>query len=324
MCHKRICHPLAIAALSLLAMAPLTSIAQYPSKPVRVIVPFPAGGATDAAARELGEGLSKLLGQPFLVENRPGADGAIAAQAVLGAPADGHTLLFASSSMEGIPFTQKASPFTSLNDFTPVSLVCRLVFVMAISTNVPAKNVSEFIAHVKTNPEKLNYGSASLSEAMAGVQFMASTGTRMVPIKYKGGSQMVPELASGQVHVSFTPVTPMLGFIREGRLNALATLLDRRTTVLPELPTMREAGINGVSGAGGLQAVMAPPKIAPEIAQRLNEAIRSVIADPQVRAKFAQRGQEAEASTPAGLAELIRAERAVWMDFVAGQNIKPE
>jgi tripartite-type tricarboxylate transporter receptor subunit TctC len=320
-------HIIKATVITLLALAALNatpSFAQYPSKPVRLIVPFPPGGATDAAARELGEGLSKIMGQPFLVENRPGADGGVAAQVVLSAPADGYTLLFASSSMEGIPFVQKAATFTSLNDFTPVSLVCRLAFGLATTPSVPAKSISEFVAYAKANPEKLNYGAGSLSEVLAAAQFMKSTATRMVRVNYKGGAPMMPDLASGQIHVSFGPMTPMLAFARDARINLLATMLDHRTTVMPDLPTMREAGIDGIRGAGGLQAVMAPPKTSPEIADSLNSAIRAVMADPQVRAKFAQRGQEAETTTAASLATLIRGERAVWVDYVTAENIKPE
>src|ERR1051325_6014335 len=191
------------AMASLALLIPGAAIAQYPAKPVHLIVPFPAGGATDAAARELAEGLSHALGQTFVVDNRPGADGAIAAQAVVSANPDGYTLLFASSSMEGIPFVQKNAPFKTLNDLAPVSLVCRFVFGVAVNAGLPSRSMDEFVAYARANPGKLNYGSISLSEVMAAAQFMKATGTHLVKVGYKGAPQLVPDLAGNQIQVSF-------------------------------------------------------------------------------------------------------------------------
>jgi tripartite-type tricarboxylate transporter receptor subunit TctC len=298
--------------------------AQYPNKPIRLIVPFPAGGATDSAARELGEGLSRLIGQPVLVENRPGADGAIAAQAVISAAADGYTLLFGSSSMEGIPFVQKSAPFATLNDFTPVSLVCRLAFGMVVSPGVAAKSVPEFITFARANPDKLNYGSGSLSEMFAASQFMRATNTRLVKVNYKGGAAVIPDLANDRVQVSFGPLSPMLPLVREGRLNVLAVLLDKRAAAVPDAPSLSDLGIKGLTGAGGLQAVFAPPATSAEIIERLGAAIRTVMSDANVRAKLVARGQEPETSTPQALAAMIRSEHAGWVRFAADEGLKPE
>jgi tripartite-type tricarboxylate transporter receptor subunit TctC len=308
---------------STLLLAATSALALYPTKPVRLIVPFPAGGATDVAARELGESLSKLLGQPFVVENRPGADGAVAAHAVLEAPADGYTLFFASSSIEGVPLVQRAAQFKSLTDFTPVSLVCRLAFGVVINPTVPATTVQELVAYARANPDKLNYGSGSLSEFRVASQFMKATGTRLVKINYKGGAQVVPDLVSGQVHISFGPLTPMLPMVRDKRLTALAVLSDKRAGVVPDTPTLREAGIVGVSGAG-LQVVLAPPRVPSDIVKRLAAAIKTVMADPEVQRKFIQRGQEPQTSTPGALTTLLQAERAQWNRFVKDEGLKPE
>lgn len=317
---------LASAGALALGLAGLPAPAQtaYPARPVRLIVPFPAGGATDAAARELGEGLSKLLGQPFVVENRPGADGAIAAHAVLDAPADGYTLFFASSSIEGVPLVQKAAQFKSLTDFTPVSMVCRLVFGVVVNPAVPAATVQDLVAHARANPGKLNYGSGSLSELMAAAQFMKATGTRLVRINYRGGAQIVPDLVSGQLQVSFGPLTPMLPMLRDKRLTALALVADQRASVAPGAPTLKEAGIQGVTGGGGLQMVLAPPRLPAEMGERLAAAIKTVMADPEVQRKFVQRGQEPQTSTPEALTALLQAERAQWMQFAADEALKPE
>ena len=312
------------AALTALPFDAAFAQAAYPAKPVHLIVPFPAGGATDAAAREVADGLQRTLGGAFVVENRPGADGAIAGQAVMTAPADGYTLLFGSSSMEGIPFTQKSAPFATMNDLTPVSMVCRLVFGMVIYPGVPARTVQEFVTYAKHNPDRLNYASGSLSELMAAAQFMKASDIKLVKIGYKGGAQIVPDLASGRVQVSFGPLTPMLPFLREGKVTALAVLLDRNASVAPDVPTLKSAGITQVSGSGGLQAVFAPPRTPAEIVQKLNTAIRTVVSEPGVQAKFKARGQEPEFSTPEQLAALIGIERAAWERFVADQGIKPE
>ena len=315
----------AIGCLSFALLLCATSAwAQYPSKPVRLLVPFPAGGATDSAARDLAEGLSRILKQTFLVENKPGADGAIAAQTLSASAADGYTLLFASSSMEGISFTQKNPPFGSLNDFTPVSLVCRLVFGVVVSPNVPSQSMRDFVAFAQSNPEKLFYGSGSLSELMAAAEFMAATRTRMVKVNYKGGAPIVPDLASDRIQVSFGPLSPMLPFVRDGRVKVLAVLSQGRVSAVPEVPTLGDVGISGVSGAGGLQAVVGPRGMSADVVQRLVPAINALMAESAVRNKFVQRGQEPETSSPEALASMIRAEREGWERFVAQEGIKPE
>ncbi|HXJ54576.1 MAG TPA: tripartite tricarboxylate transporter substrate binding protein [Burkholderiales bacterium] len=312
------------AMASLALLIPGAAIAQYPAKPVHLIVPFPAGGATDAAARELAEGLSHALGQTFVVDNRPGADGAIAAQAVVSANPDGYTLLFASSSMEGIPFVQKNAPFKTLNDLAPVSLVCRFVFGVAVNAGLPSRSMDEFVAYARANPGKLNYGSISLSEVMAAAQFMKATGTHLVKVGYKGAPQLVPDLAGNQIQVSFGPVSPLLPFVREGRVKVLGVLLDHRVAILPDALSVKEAHLAGVTGAGGLQAVMGPHDLPRDVAERLSTNIASILAQPATRAKFAQRGQEAEASSPQTLAKMISAERDGWVRFVADEGLKPE
>src|ERR1051325_954137 len=293
------------AMASLALLIPGAAVAQYPAKPVHLIVPFPAGGATDAAARELAEGLSHALGQTFVVDNRPGADGAIAAQAVVSANPDGYTLLFASSSMEGIPFVQKNAPFKTLNDLAPVSLVCRFVFGVAVNAGLPSRSMDEFVAYARANPGKLNYGSISLSEVMAAAQFMKATGTHLVKVGYG-------------------PVSPLLPFVREGRVKVLGVLLDHRVAILPDALSVKEAHLAGVTGAGGLQAVMGPHDLPRAVAERLSTNIASILAQPATRAKFAQRGQEAEASSPQTLAKMISAERDGWVRFVADEGLKPE
>lgn len=315
----------AISCLSIaLVLCATSAWAQYPAKPVRLLVPFPAGGATDAAARDLAEGLSRTLKQTFVVENKPGADGAVAAQTLSAAPADGYTLLFASSSMEGIPFTQKNAPFASLNDFTPVSLVCRLVFGVVVNPNVPSQSMREFVAFAQSHPEKLFYGSGSLSDLMAAAEFMAATRTRMVKVNYKGGAAMLPDLATNRVQVSFTPLSPMLPFVGDGKMKVLAVFSESRVLAVPGVATLKELGITGVSGAGGLQAVVGPRGMSPDVVKRLVPAINAIMAEQAVRNKFVQRGQEPETSSPEALASMIRAEREGWERFVAQEGIKPE
>jgi tripartite-type tricarboxylate transporter receptor subunit TctC len=296
--------------------------ADYPDRPVRLFVPFPAGGATDAAAREIGEALARSLGKPVVVEDRPGADGAIAAKVVMESPPDGYTLLFASSSMEGVPFELRDPPFRSLADFTPVSLVCRLTFGIVTPASFAVGSIRELVAYARAHPGEVDFGSGSLSEELAAAQFMGTTGIRMQKIPYLGGFQMIPDLLSGRVKVSFGPLTPLIPLVRKGQLRALAVLADGRIPVLPSTPSLGEAGVAGVSGAGGLQAIVGPPGLPPSIVARLNKAVREAVADPSIRARFEERAQVPEASTPEALIAMIHGEHSSWERFASVVDVR--
>ena len=315
---------LAAAALAgSLALASSQAGAQYPTKPIRLIVPFAAGGASDNAARTLGQALAKSIGQPIVIENKPGANGAIAAQTLATASPDGHTLLWAVGSMEALPMLMKTPPFESLADFTPVSIVGRFTFAMFAHPSVPAKSVAELAAYARANPDKLSYAASTVSEHMAAAQFMKATGTRMVRVPYKGGAQAMPDLVAGRVQVYFTPISLGLAHAKDGRLRLLATLLPQRSAAASDTPTMTEAGFAGVS-VPTWQAVFGPTKMPREIASRIAGEISLVLKEPKVRAQFEQQTLQVDGSTPEALASTVKEEHRAWAQFVRDNGITAE
>lgn len=306
-----------------LVVAALPAAAQYPNKPVHLIVPFPAGGASDAAARIVGQGLSKSIGQPVVVENRPGANGTIAAQAVLNAPADGYTLLWASASMIALPMLQKAKSFDTFTDFAPVSSVGRLTFGLFVHPGVPAKNVAELIAYARANPDKLSYAVGTLSEYMAAAQFMKATGTSMVRVPYKGGAQAMPDLVAGRVQVYFTPISLALPHAKENKLRMLATLLPQRSAAAPDIATIAEAGVPAVA-VPTWQAIVAPPKTPREVVDRLYRGIGAALQNPESRTQLEQQTLLIDGTTPEALAAGIKDDLQTWTQFVRDNDIKPE
>jgi len=312
-----------VAVLGLALTASLPAAAQYPAKPVKIVIGSVAGGASDVAARIVAQSMAKSLGQPVIVENRPGANGLIAAQAVFSAPADGHTLLWAFASMSAFPFLFKSSPFESLNEMTPISTTCRLPFGMYIHPGVPAANMPEFIAYARANPGKLTYATGPLSEFMAATQFMRATGTQMIRVPYKGGAQAITDLVAGNVQVYFTPMSQGLPFARESRLRMLATMLPERTPLAPEVPTMKEAGLASV-GFPTWNALVGPPRMPRDVADRLSREVRKALQDKEVRAALAAQYLEPLASNPEELAAAIAEYTELWRTFVKEHDIPKE
>ena len=306
-----------------LALGSGAAAAQYPAKPVRLVVRFAAGGPSDASARIIGQALSKSSGQPFIIDNRPGADGAIAPQVVLSAPPDGYTLLFGGSSMVPLPLLKKQPPFDAVADFAPVSIVTRFAWCMYLAPDVPAKSVAEFVTYARANPDKLNFASNNLSEFMAAAQFMKATGTSMVRVPYKGGAQSMPELIAGRVQLNFAPLSAGLPYVREGRLRMLAILSRERNPAVPDVPTMTEAGVPGVS-VPSWQAIFAPARTPQEIIPRLSREINQVLQDSEVRAKFERLGVQTEGSAPEVLAATLREDARAWRQFIRENGLTPE
>jgi tripartite-type tricarboxylate transporter receptor subunit TctC len=249
----------AVGSTILAALAELSNMAAaqtYPSRPVRLLVPFPPGGPSDVAARIVGDALLKQLGQPFVIENRPGAEGAIAAQAVRTASPDGNTLLFSGSSMVPLSVVKSPPPFDVVRDFAPVSQVTRLEWAIYVSPKVPANSISEFAAYARVNPDKLSYVSNNLIEQAAAVQFMRATGIRMVRVPYKGAAQALPDLLTGRVHVNFAPVSALRAYVKDGGLRMLAVLLPERSRFASDVPTLRSWRPGSVRSwmAGGVGA----------------------------------------------------------------------
>lgn len=297
--------------------------AAYPEKPVKIVVPFPAGGASDATARAIGQTLARNLGQPVVVENRPGASGAIAAQMVMAAPPDGYTILWASASMVALPLILKKPPFAAMGELSAISTVGRLPFALFVSPGVPARTMTELSAYATANPGKLYYATGSLSEFMAGAQFVKAAGARVERVPYKGGPQLMPDLVAGRVHLNFGPASTGMAFVKDGRLRVLATLTPGRSSLLPDVPTAAEAGFPDLA-VPSWQALLAPPKTARAVTDRLAREVEKALRDPETLVLFEKIGVQPLGSTPQALDALMREEQGLWARFVKEHGIEPE
>jgi tripartite-type tricarboxylate transporter receptor subunit TctC len=265
--------------------------------------------------------MAKSLGQPVVVENKPGALGAIAAQAVLAAPPDGYTLLWGISSMPAIPLLQKSPPYQSMADFTPVSIVGSMAFGLFVNPGVPAKTVGELVQHLREHPDKLSFAAGPMSEWAASAQFMKASGTRMQRVPYQGNAQALPDLIGGRVQVYFTTLSPTLTHAREGRLRLLATLTAQRTPFAPDVPTMAEAGYTVALHALAAQTLFLPPKAPRDIAERLAREVAAVLRNPDLRAEFDRMALAPAPSTPDELAAAMAEATEAWRTFIRENNI---
>jgi tripartite-type tricarboxylate transporter receptor subunit TctC len=296
----------------------------YPSRPVRIVAAFAAGGGVDITARLIGQWLSERLGQSFVTENRPGAGGNIGTEQVVNAPPDGHTLLLAT-----VPNAVNATLYEKLNfnfirDIAPVGGIIRVPMVILMNPSVPAKTVPEFIAYAKANAGKINMASAGAGSAphMAGELFNAMAGVKMVHVPYRGQGPALTDLLSGQVQVLFATTPGTTDFVRTGRLRALAVTTAARAEVLPELPTVGDfvPGYEASQWYG-----MGAPKSTPaEIIDRLNREINAGLADPKMKARFADIGGEVLPGSPSEFGRFIAEETEKWGKVVKLAGLKPE
>ncbi|QJR14620.1 Bug family tripartite tricarboxylate transporter substrate binding protein [Usitatibacter palustris] len=315
-------NPLQRFLATLLTLALLPAAAEYPERPIKLLVGVPPGGASDAAARLIGQSLAKSLGRPVIIENRPGAGGSIATQAAIAAAPDGYTLLWAMSSMTGLPLLQKSAPFKSFSEFTPVSMVCRLPHGLYVHPSVPASSVAQLVAYARANPDKLNYATGPLSEYMAAVQFMKASGTTMVRVPYKGGAPALMDVVEGRVQVYFTPLAQALPQVKAGKLRMLATLMPARSEQAPDVPTMAEAGLD--VSIPNWNAIVAPPGTPSAIVERLAREVGRALEDPALRAALATQHLVAEGSTPTQLANAIAQSAQTWRRFVTENDVPQE
>ena len=305
-----------LALLAALALVVAPAAAQYPNKPIRLIVPFPPAGAADLSARAIAAPLSQALGQQVVVENRPGADGAIAADAVMKSAPDGYTLFMATSSaMSAVPAMRKSPPYDPVAAFTPITKVGTFSYFLFTHPSVPAKSVNELIDHIRANPGKLNYAGATTTGIMAAVQLASFAKLDMVRVPYKGEGPASIDLISGRVHLMFATPTNALGPAKEGRLRVLATLLPQRSPAAPDAPTMAEAGapkLSIVPWAG----FFGPAKLPADIVARLNREITAILKRPEVRAQIERQAFEVQDSTPEELAAYTKEQVEVWKTAV--------
>ena len=289
---------------------------------LRIIVATPAGGASDAAARLLGQALSKRTGQAVVVENRPGGNGVPAMLALLAAPPDGQTLLWAMSSMAGMPMLMKSSPIRSLSELVPVSSIVQINYGLVLSPKVPAQNLGEFNAYLKANPGRLNYATGPLSEYMIATQYLRHFGLDAQRVPYKGGVPVIPDLINGEVHFYFGALSPLLPQVRAGKLRLLATLPDPAELVAG-VPSMSSVGVK-TDNIPSWNGLMAPPRTPLAAAQRLANEVHAALGDGELRTSLEGHGFRVVGSNPAQMAHMVETAGAAWKAFVRDYDIPQE
>ncbi len=311
---------LAAGALVLPGLPAIARAETYPTRPVRIVVPYPPGIAPDIATRLVAQSLSQRLGQQFIVDNRPGGAANIGTGIVVHAAPDGYTLLTATMTNVLNMSLYNNLDFDFLRDIAPVSGLVRLPLVLVVNPAVPAKTLPEFIAYAKANPGKINFASVGSGAAtdVAGELFNAMAGVRLVNVPYR--ESYLPDLLAGQVQASFTPILQSLGYIKADKLRPLAVTDASRSKVLPDVPTVGEfvPGYVAVVWDG----IGAPAKTPPDVIDKLNKAINAVLTDPAIAARFADLGSEAMVMSPAEFGKFVADETAKWAKVIKEAGIK--
>jgi tripartite-type tricarboxylate transporter receptor subunit TctC len=314
---------LAAGAVALPAMSQLARAQTYPARPVRIVVGFPAGNASDIIVRLMAQSLSERLGQQFVVENRPGAGSTIGTEVVVKAPPDGYTLLMEVMTVNAINATFYANlNYNFIRDIAPVANIVSGPFVMVVNLSVPAKTLPEFIAYAKANPGKINMASAGNGTAthLFGELFKVMAGVDLLHVPYRGS--FLPDLLGGQVQVVFGPISQFVELLRTGKLRALAVTTATRQAILPDIPTVSEF----VSGyeASAWYGIGAPKNTPTEIIDKLNKETNAALADPKMTARLAEIGVIPMPMTPAEFGKLIADETEKWGKVVRAANIRPD
>ena len=322
--HRRQFLHLAAGAAALLAMSRVGAAQAYPSRPIHVIVPFPPGGGTDLTARLMGQWLSERLGQPFIIENRPGGNSNIATEVVVRAPPDGYTLLAVDSSPAINATYYNKLNFDFIRDIAPVASIAGQTQMMEVNPSVPAKTVPEFIAYAKANPGKLNmasFGNGNISH-VCGELFKMMTGVDMLHVPYRGAGPALADLLGGQVQVCFGGVISAIEYIRAGRLRALAVTTASRLEALQDIPSLSEflPGYEATDWKG----IGMPRNTPPEIIDKLNKEINAGLADPKLKARFAELGSPVLPGSPTDFGKLIIQDTEKWAKVVKFAGIKAD
>jgi tripartite-type tricarboxylate transporter receptor subunit TctC len=315
---------LLISAALLAAAGPLLAQGAYPNKPIRLVVPFPAGGATDIFARAVSQRLGEKLGTTVVVDNKPGAGGAIGSDIVAKAAPDGYTLLLATTSTHSIGPSFGKLPYDAVADFTPISHVGNAPSIMVVPTSAPAKNVKEWIEYARKNPGKLNYASSGNGTIvhLTAEYFKAQTGLFLVHIPYRGTALAMPDLISSKIDVMFDSLPSALPHIKEGRVRALGITTLKRSALLPELPAVAETvpGFEsntwfGLYGPKGLHA---------DLVTRINAGVNQSLQEADVKERLARLGIEPAGGTPQQFAAMANADRAKWKKIIVERHIAAE
>lgn len=313
-----------LAAGNCLAQA-AASAAGYPSRPIRLVVPFAPGGTNDILGRIVAEKLSERLGPPFVVDNRAGANMVVGSEIVARAGPDGHTLLIVSAGFAVNPSLSRTLPYDTVRDFAPIGLVGGGPYLMVIHPSVPAKTVNEFISWVKSRPGQVNYASVGTGSPphLAAELLRITAAIDMQHIPYKGGGAVLPDLMAGRVSMFFGSIATLRPYVQTGKLRAIAVTTVRRSAAMPEVPTFIESGLAGYE-VNGWYGLLAPGKTPRAIVNRLNAELRQVLADPETRARFGTHGMDPAPGTAEEFAALIRSEIAKWAKVVRAAGIKLE
>jgi tripartite-type tricarboxylate transporter receptor subunit TctC len=313
-------------SLAVSAQAPPRLASGYPAKPIRVIVPFPAGGATDILTRVVAEKLSTRLGQPVVVDNKPGAGANIGAEAAAKSPADGYTFLMGSIASHSIAMSYYRNLGYDLRrDLVPVSLVGKVTNAVIVTPSLPVTSVAELIALAKANPGKLTFASSGTGGLihLTGEMFRLQAGIDIVHVPYKGTSFFLPDLMEGRVSMALDTLPPHLPHLRSGKVRALAVTTAKRSPVFPALPTVSEAGLPGFESVA-IYGLLAPTGTPADVIALLNRETNAVLQMPDVIAKLADQGIEAAGGTPEALGAIVQSELARWAKVIRDANIKPE
>jgi tripartite-type tricarboxylate transporter receptor subunit TctC len=314
----------AVLVAGMLSVFAQTAFAQaYPTKPIRLIVPFAPGGFTDVVARVVGQKLSGSLGQPIVVENKPGAGSTIGTDFVAKAAPDGYTLVMVSSTHVISPWLYKSIPYDPIKSFTMISKLADSPYVLMVNSKVPARDVKEFVALAKSKPDNIHYASSGNGSAqhLIGGLFMSMTGTKLMHVPYKGSGMASQDLMAGVVESTFAGVPNALSAIQSGRARALAVTSAKRSPQLPDVPTLQEAGVPGYDATVWL-ALMAPAGTPKDIVNRLNTELAKLLTAPDVRKTLSDSGVELSLSTPEAMQEYMVQERERWGKVVKEAGIR--
>ena len=313
-----------VGGLVLALVAPLAGAQAWPAKPIKWVVPFAPGGTTDILARTVGEKLAQALGQPVIIENKPGAGGGVGAELVARAAPDGYTIMGGTISTHAINASlYKNLPYDPVKDFVPIVLLARVPNMLVVNPDVPAKNVAELIVLLKANPGKYTFASSGngTSQHLSGELFKSMSGTDMQHIPYKGSPPALQDVMGGQVTMTFDNITTAWPLAKSGKLRALAVTTATRSSIAPDVPTLAESGLPGFE-VGSWQGVFAPAGTPPDIVRRLNAEIVRILGLPDVKEKLAGLGAELVGNTPEEFAVLVKAEVVKWADVVRKSGAK--
>ena len=310
---------------TMLAACSQGAAAAWPERPLRVIVPFAPGGNVDLTMRTIAPGMGELLGRNLIIDNRAGAGGAVGSEIAATSPPDGYTLLFSSTgSLTIAPVVSTKLRYDPVKDFEMINLVSNVPVIMLVPMSSPAKSVKEFVVHAKARGELIMGSSGNFSTGrLAGELFQGITGTRFTHVPYKGGGPAMIDLIGGRLDVMFDQISSATGHLKAGKVRALAVNATNRAAEVPDVPTMKEAGVAGVE-AGTFTAMLAPAKTPKAIVMRLNEDINKVMKTPLVQQNFTRYSAEVIGTTPAASAAFIKAEIEKWRKVVKAANIKEE